>query len=117
MMAFDEMADRIRKIVGGNKAVSETRMFGGLCFMLNGNMQICARRDGSILARVGADSAAKVVGRPGVEHMVMRGREMADYVIVGAEAAANDKSLREWVEMTAAYVAALPPKLAKAKKR
>jgi arylamine N-acetyltransferase len=116
-MAFDEMADRIRKIVSGNKAVSETRMFGGLCFMLNGNMQICARRDGSILARVGTENAAKAIGRHGVERMVMRGREMADYLFVAADAAASEKALREWVEMTGAYVAALPPKAAKAKKR
>jgi hypothetical protein len=116
-MAFDEMAGRIRKIVGANKGVSETRMFGGLCFMLNGNMQVCARRDGSILARVGADNAARVVGSPGVERMVMRGREMADYVFVEAQALASEKALREWVDMTGSYVAALPPKAAKAKKR
>jgi hypothetical protein len=117
MMAFDEMAGRIRKIVGGNQAVSETQMFGGLCFMLNGNMQICARRDGSILVRVGAGNATKIVDRPGVERMVMRGREMADYVIVAAQAAANEKSLRDWVSMSHDYVAALPPKPAKTKKR
>jgi hypothetical protein len=116
-MTYVDMADRIRKILDGNKAVTETQMFGGLCFMLNGNMQICARRDGSILARVGAESAAQAVQRPGVERMVMRGREMADYVIVPAEAAKSAKALREWVEMTGEYVAALPPKAATAKKR
>lgn len=116
-MTHVEMADRIRAMIGGGKAVTETRMFGGLCFMLNGNMQICARRDGSILARVGADNAARAVGQAGVERMVMRGREMADYLIVAADAVSSEAALRRWIEMTGAYVAALPPKAAKAKKR
>jgi len=116
-MAAEDMAERIRKLIGGGKSISEMSMFGGLCFMLNGNMQICARRDGSILARVGADNATRALKRAGVERMVMRGREMADYLIVSASAARGEKALREWVEMTGEYVAALPPKAAKAKKR
>lgn len=115
-MTYVDMADRIRKIIGGNKAVTETQMFGGLCFMLNGNMQVCARRDGSILARVGADNAAEVVKRSGVERMVMRSRAMADYLIVSADAAESEKALRGWVEMTGAYVAGLPPKASTPKK-
>lgn len=116
-MALEDMAERIRKIIGAGKAVSEMSMFGGLCFLLNGNMQICARRDGSILARVGADNAAAAIKKPGVERMVMRGREMADYLIVSADAAKSEKALREWVEITGAYVSGLPPKASKAKKR
>lgn len=111
----DELADRMRKIIGADKAVTEQAMFGGLCFMRNGNMQICARRDGSLLARVGVQNAAEAVKRPGVTQMVMRGKPMADYLIVAADQL-TDKALRDWVAMTGAYVASLPPKAAKAKK-
>jgi len=107
-----ELEDRVREMLGVSAVVSEGRMFGGLCFMLNGNMQICVRRDGSLLARVGADNAEKVVKRPGVERMVMRGKEMADYVIARSDAW-TDKALHEWVSMTGAYVGAMPEKASK----
>jgi arylamine N-acetyltransferase len=111
-----ELEDRIRSILDKSAAISEQRMFGGLCFMLNGNMQICVRRDGSLLARVGAENAAKAVTTAGVERMVMRGREMADYVTVTRETF-TDKALRAWVAMTGDYVAALPKKPKKKKAR
>ncbi|HTV70960.1 MAG TPA: TfoX/Sxy family protein [Rhizobiaceae bacterium] len=104
-----ELEERLRKIIGKGAAVGEVRMFGGLCFTLNGNMQICVRRDGSLLARVGAKNAAKAVKKTGVKRMVMRGREMADYVTVTRETF-TDKALRAWVAMTGDYVAALPKK-------
>ena len=105
----DELADRMRTLIGNNPSITETRMFGGLCFMLNGNMQIAARRDGSLLARVGAAAAESAVKKPGVERMVMRGREMADYLIVSADQL-DDKALKQWLALTANFVAQLPPK-------
>lgn len=107
---LDVMADRIRTILGADPEITEMRMFGGLCFMRNGNMQICARRDGSLMARTGAERAPAALKRKGVARMVMRGKEMADYLVVDAAAVTSDKALREWVDITEAFVRTLPAK-------
>lgn len=106
---MNELAVRIRAVIGDDPKVSEIRMFGGLCFTRNGNMQVAARRDGSMLARVGPEQENKALSRPGVQRMVMRGREMTGYVVVPA-AALDDDALRDWLAMTAAFVDRLPPK-------
>lgn len=111
---MDELANRIRAEIGDDPKVSEIRMFGGLCFTLNGNMQIVARRDGGLLARVGPEQESEALARPGVERMVMRGREMSGYVTVPAEEL-SDGELREWIAMTARFVSRMPPKAKKAK--
>lgn len=111
---MDQLADRIRAEIGDDPRVSEIRMFGGLCFTLNGNMQIAVRRDGGLLARVGPEQEEAALSRPGVARMVMRGREMAGYVTVPA-GKLGDGELRDWIAMTAAYVGRMPPKARKAK--
>jgi hypothetical protein len=104
-----ELTQRIRSILAANSNVEEKPMFGGVCFMLNGNMAVAARRDSSLLARIGAKEADRTVAEPGVERMVMRGRKMKDYVIVAADRL-NDAALQKWIGLAFAFVGALPAK-------
>lgn len=107
---LEAMADRLRALLSNDPAISEMRMFGGLCFMRAGHMQICARRDGSLLARTGADRAPAALKRKGVSRMIMRGNEMSDYLVVDADSVKSAKALLEWVELTEAFVRTLPAK-------
>jgi hypothetical protein len=87
----------------------EREMMGGLVFMVDGHMACGARRDGSMLARVGIDAMDEAVGRPGVEPMVMRDRVMKGFVYVAAEQVADDVALQEWVDRSVTFVGTLPP--------
>lgn len=104
-----ELAGRVRKLLADREAIEEIRMFGGLCFMMRGNMLVCAMRDGRLLARVGEDGMAEALARPGASPMSMSGREMKAYVAVDPETL-DDEALREWVSMAGAFVGTLPVK-------
>ena len=110
-----ELAQRIRSILAANeglaanKGVVEKPMFGGICFMLNGNMAVAARRNASLLARVGGKEAERALTEPGVERMVMRGRPMKDYIVVAADRL-GDAALQKWVGLAIAFAGALPTK-------
>ena len=108
-MAYDErLAERIRSALAGGDDVDERKMMGGLIFMVAGHMACGARRDGSMLARVGPDEMDSAVDEPGVEPMVMRDRVMTGYVFVDGAQLADDDALRAWVERCVAFVQTLP---------
>lgn len=109
---MEDLADRIRAVLGEDPNRGEMRMFGGTCFTLNGNMLVVARGKGGLLVRVGSDAAPQALARRGVKRMVMRGRELADFVTV-PEDDLDDDALRGWISMATAYVGALPAKAAK----
>jgi TfoX/Sxy family transcriptional regulator of competence genes len=110
-MAYDEqMAERIRAALADRGDVSERKMMGGLVFMVGDHMACGARRDGSLLARVGPEGMDDALDQPGVEPMVMRERVMKGYVYVEGDAVADDAALRAWVERCVAFVQTLPPK-------
>jgi TfoX/Sxy family transcriptional regulator of competence genes len=88
------------------------KMFGGTCFMLNGNMAIGTFRDG-ILVRVGKDAHAKALTLPGASTMVMNGRKMEGYVMVSSDELLTDKSLATWIDLALAFNKTLPAKAAK----
>ncbi|MGN6583491.1 MAG: TfoX/Sxy family protein [Rhizobiaceae bacterium] len=104
-----ELAQRIRSILAEQRNAEEKPMFGGMCFMLDGNMTVAARRDASLLARIGGKEAERAVTEPGVEHMVMRGRKMKDYIVVAADRL-DDAALQKWIGLALAFVGALPAK-------
>jgi TfoX/Sxy family transcriptional regulator of competence genes len=109
-MAYDvELADRIRELVAGEQGIAEQRMFGGLGFLVNGNMSVAAGSDGGLLVRVDPEESEALRGEQ-VRPMVMRGREMAGWLRVDIPAVRTDRALRTWVRRGVAYARSLPPK-------
>nr|WP_240963291.1 TfoX/Sxy family protein [Antrihabitans stalactiti] len=104
------MADRIREIVASERGVDEKRMFGGLAFLIGGNMAVSASGKGGLMVRVDPDSAPELLRAGQVEPMVMRGREMLGWLRVDAEAVQDDADLLTWVNRGIAYAKALPRK-------
>lgn len=110
-MSYDEeLSDRIRTLVGDRHDLTEQRMFGGLGFMISGNMAIAASGGGGILVRVDPDQSAELVATTSAEPMEMRGRSMVGWLRIETAAVANDAALAEWVERGVGYAGSLPPK-------
>ena len=116
-MAYDEgLADRIRELVAGEANLTEQAMFGGLAFLLNGNMAIAASGQGGLLVRADPDQFDKIVATSTAEPMVMRGREMHGWLRVDADAVRTKRQLAKWVDLGTAYARSLPAKRAKKKR-
>ncbi|KUM27084.1 hypothetical protein AU467_17905 [Mesorhizobium loti] len=109
----DPMVERLRAALGA-RAFTEQKMFGGTCFMINGNMLIGTSKRG-LLVRVGKDAHAAAAARPHASPMEMGGRSMEGYVHVAPEGTATDADLRGWLDRALAFVATLPPKIKPAK--
>jgi TfoX/Sxy family transcriptional regulator of competence genes len=108
-MAVDEdLAERVRAALAGKGELREVRMFGGLCFMLNGNMVGGVSKHG-LLVRVGKEQQARALARPDARPMEMSGRPMAGYVVIDPPPR-EDRVLREWLELAVAFVHTLPAK-------
>ena len=110
-MAYDEdLANRIRELVADEDAITEKRMFGGLAFLLHGNMTVAASHTGGLLARVDPADTDEAIARPHAERMEMRGRSMDGWIRVAPEGVSDDRELGAWVEQGLAYARTLPPK-------
>src|SRR6476646_8272072 len=110
-MAYDEqLASRIRDLVAGTAGLSEQKMFGGLAFLVGGNMAVAASGQGGLLVRVDPDQSADLVASTPATPMEMRGREMAGWLRVEDADVAADADLRPWVERGLAYASSLPAK-------
>jgi len=110
-MAYDEdLADRIRELVGREPGLAEKTMFGGLAFLLDGNMAVAASGQGGLLVRVDPAEGEGLVGRGGAEPMVMRGREMAGWLRVPTESVTRKRELATWVARGVTFARTLPPK-------
>ena len=110
-MAYDiELADRIRTVVQAEPGLTEQRMFGGLAFLVGGNMAVAASGQGGLLLRVNPAETASLVSEPGVRRFQMRGREMDGWLQVAPEAVETDDELRAWVRHGVTYARSLPPK-------
>jgi TfoX/Sxy family transcriptional regulator of competence genes len=111
-MAYDEaLAERIRKLTG-NAEVTEQKMFGGLAFLVGGNMAVAASGQGGILVRVGPEASDELVATTDARLMEMRGRTMRGWLRVDAGDVTTDEELARWVERGAEYARSLPPKSA-----
>lgn len=107
-MAYDqELADRIRFIIGPTPGVAERKMFGGLAFLVGGNMAVAASGQGGLLVRVDPARTEALVGESHIDRMEMRGRAMDGWLRVAA-AAVDDDELRRWVERGLAFARSLP---------
>jgi TfoX/Sxy family transcriptional regulator of competence genes len=110
-VAYDEgLAERIRLAMAGVDGASERKMFGGICFMVNGNMACGVIRD-ELMARVG-DAYADLVHAPHARPMDFVGRPMKGMLYVAAAGVAEQAALKVWVERCVAHAAALPSKYA-----
>jgi TfoX/Sxy family transcriptional regulator of competence genes len=110
-MAYDEeLAERIRELVGSERGVSEMRMFGGLAFLINGNMAVAASGQGGLMVRVDPEDTAALVARPHARPFEMRGREMQGWLRVDAEGVRTRRQLEPWVTRGVAYARSLPAK-------
>ena len=110
-MAYDEdLADRIRAEMAGEKNVTEMKMFGGLAFLLGGHMAVAVSGQGGLMLRCDPGQTDALLDELGAVPMVMRGKEMHGWLRVDADAVADDAALATWVGRGASYARSLPPK-------
>ena len=109
-MAYDEqLADRVRAVIPAHGALSERKMFGGVGFMLAGNMAVGVIGE-DLIVRLDPEDAAKAMAEPGVREFDFTGRPMKGWVYVAPEATDEDAALEGWVEAGAGFAASLPAK-------
>lgn len=110
-MAYDEsLAERIRELVGGEAGVTEQKMFGGLAFLIGGNMAVAASGQGGVLVRVDPAEWDALLASTSAEPMEMGGRRMAGWLRVGPNDVRTKRELAKWVQLGASYARSLPAK-------
>jgi TfoX/Sxy family transcriptional regulator of competence genes len=110
-MAYDEnLADRIRELVAGEADLTEQKMFGGLAFLIGGNMAVAASGQGGVLVRVDPAESDALVATTSARLMEMRGRQMPGWLRVGPEDLRTKPQLAKWVELGTTYARSLPAK-------
>jgi TfoX/Sxy family transcriptional regulator of competence genes len=110
-MAYDEdLADRIRELVGGEPGLTEQKMFGGLAFLIGGNMAVAASGQGGVLVRVDPARSDALVATTDAFPMEMGGRQLQGWLRVDPEHVRSKRQLASWVELGTAYARSRPAK-------
>jgi TfoX/Sxy family transcriptional regulator of competence genes len=110
-MAFDEdLAYRLRELLQGEQGVAEKRMFGGLAFLIHGNMAVSASGQGGLLLRVEPAETEKLVRQAHAHPFITRGREMDGWLRIDDEGIRTKRQLERWVRVGVTYARTLPPK-------
>ena len=110
-MAYDEeLANRIRELIGGHPDVTEQTMFGGLAFLVGGNMAVAASGQGGLTVRVDPADTDALVAKPHTRPFEMRGRPMQGWLRVDADGVQTKRQLEPWVKRGVAYARSLPAK-------
>ena len=110
-MAYDEdLANRIRELVAAERGLSEMKMFGGLAFLIGGNMAISASGQGGLIVRVEPEETDALAAKPRVRPFEMRGRATQGWLRVDTEGVRTKRQLEQWVRRGVAYARSLPPK-------
>ena len=110
-MAYDEaLAERIRELLGSEPDLLEKKMFGGLAFLVGGNMAVAASGQGGVLVRVDPAESDTLVATTNARPMEMRGREMKGWLRVDSEDVGTERELARWVELGVTYARSLPAK-------
>lgn len=105
-----DLAQRIRSLLADTPQIAEIRMFGGLCFTLNGHMLCADSHTGQLLVRLSPADHQAALHLPGVSPMVMRGKPMAGYLYVAPSELEDEHALKRWVTIAMAHVSTLPAK-------
>ncbi len=110
-MAYDqELAGRIRQLIGSDPELTEKKMFGGLAFLIQGNMAIAASSRGGAMVRVDPAQSDALVAITNATLMNMRGRDMPGWLRVSSDDLRTDDQLAHWIEIGTRYACSLPPK-------
>jgi TfoX/Sxy family transcriptional regulator of competence genes len=110
-VAYDEeLANRIRDLVAGEPGVTEQRMFGGLAFLVGGNMSVAASGQGGLMVRMDPEDAEALLAKPHVRPFEMRGRAMRGWLRVDPEGVRTKRQLAPWVKRGVGYARSLPAK-------
>src|SRR5215203_5488841 len=108
-MAYDEdLANRIRELIAADPDVSEKRMFGGLAFLVRGNMAVAASGQGGLMVRVDPAETDALLSKPHARPFEMRGREMRGWLRVDTEGVRTRRQLEPWVRRGTTYARSLP---------
>ena len=110
-MAYDEdLANRIRELVADEDGLVERKMFGGLAFLIDGNMSVSASGQGGLLLRVDPEETDALLAKPHAHPFEMRGRAMQGWLRVEAEGVKTKRQLQTWVQRGVSYARSLPPR-------
>ena len=110
-VAYDEdLANLIRELIGDEPNLTEQPMFGGLAFLIGGNMSVAASGQGGLLVRVGPEDTDELLAQPHAEPFVMRGRAMQGWLRVGPGGVRTKRQLEPWVRRGVGYASSLPLK-------
>jgi TfoX/Sxy family transcriptional regulator of competence genes len=111
VMPYDrDLANRIREELADEEGVTEKAMFGGLAFLVNGNMAVSASGRGGLMLRIDPDDSDEALSKPHTELMEMRGRRMPGWIRVAPEGVKTKRQLGPWVRRGVSYARSLPPK-------
>ncbi|WP_417582398.1 TfoX/Sxy family protein [Pelagibacterium sp.] len=108
--AAEALSDRIRDRLAPIQGITEQKMFGGRCFMLDGNMVCGILKGGGLLARVGKDGYDAALTMPGCQPMTMGAKTMSGFVEVDGDVLDDNTGLAHWVDRCLAFAASLPAK-------
>ena len=109
MAASKLLVERIRHVLSRRRGITEKKMFGGVCFLLNGNMLVAVWND-SLIARLGVERAEIALTEPDVREMDLTGRPMKGWIIVGQDGIDGDQQLTRWIDLSTTFVRTLPAK-------
>lgn len=110
-MAYDEeLAGRVREQLASQKDVTERAMFGGLAFLLHGNMVFAASSRGGLMVRVGGDAYERALAEPHAAAVEMSGRPMRGWILVDAAGVSQPRQLSSWIDRGLQLASTLPPK-------
>jgi TfoX/Sxy family transcriptional regulator of competence genes len=110
-VAYDEqLAERLRELLRGEEGLTEKKMFGGLAFLINGNMSVSASGQGGLLLRVDPAETDALLSEPHAQPFEMRGRSMQGWLRVAPEGLDSERELERWVKRGVSYARSLPAK-------
>jgi len=117
-MAYDaELVERLRELLAAEDGITEKQMFGGLAFLLDGNMSVSASGRGGLLVRIDPATTEAMLARPHVSLMEMGGRSMDGWIRVAPEGLRTKRELSAWVRRSVSFARTLPPKRADGSKK